>query len=296
MDVPDQGGKVILITGGTSGIGKETAVSLAGAGATTVITGRDQAKSDRAVAEVRRRAANDDVHAVALDLASLASVRATASTVLERWDRLDVLVNNAGAFNGAHQFTADGHELTFGANYLGHFLLTQLLVPRLSATAPSRVVTVASLAHRFAVGGMAFDDLDMEDGYNGWTAYNRSKLATVLFTGELARRLATSGISAFAVHPGLVASAFGRTEDSGKLATVAFTAVRPLLVSAASGARASVHVATAPGLETRSGGYFQRLALGNYGPVREVRPSGRGRDASAARRLWELSEEMVAAS
>lgn len=289
MEIPDQQGKVAVVTGANSGIGKETARALAHAGATVVITTRDEAKGRAAMEEV-----GGDVHLVVLDLSSLASVRAAAEELLGRWSRLDVLVNNAGAVIGERRLTADGFELTLGANHLGPFLLTNLLLDRLTASAPARVVNVASTAHT----GAARVDLEaMADGssagrYSAMGTYAESKLANILFTRELARRTAGTGVSTFAVHPGVVRSGFG-FGDGNRLMTFAVVAVRPFLISARAGAAASLFCATAPGLEDRSGGYFQRKLLGSYGPVVEAQPTSAGRDDAAAAALWERSAELV---
>ena len=295
--IPPQSGRVVLVTGANSGVGKETAVALAGAGATVAITSRDAAKGEAAAAEVRSRsgAGPERVHVIALDLASFASIRACAADVLGRFDRLDVLVNNAGHLLSERRLTEDGFEMTFGVNHLGHFLLTSLLLERLEAGGSSRVVTVASIAHRGAADAR-LDDLQSERGYSPMGAYNRSKLHNILFTTELARRQAGTGVSAFAVHPGGVRSGFGRGDDTKGLEKLAFLAVQPFFISAKAGAGASVHAATAPGIEDRSGAYFARKILGNYGPVVEASTSAAARDETAARELWARSEALVAAA
>ncbi|MHB1923913.1 MAG: SDR family NAD(P)-dependent oxidoreductase, partial [Acidimicrobiales bacterium] len=181
----DMQGKVVLVTGATGGIGKETARSLARAGATVILSGRDAGRLDAAVADIRT-GATGSVEGLSMDLASLQSVRAGARKLLERWDRLDVLINNAGVILSGRQLSPDGYELTLATNHLGHFLLTNLLLDRLKASAPSRVVNVSSTAHRGA-RSMGFDDLQSERSYSAMGAYNRSKLANILFTRELAR-------------------------------------------------------------------------------------------------------------
>ena len=182
-------GKVVVVTGSNVGIGLETAVGVAAQGATTVLACRNQAKAEAAAREVTQRTWNDDVHVVPLDLADLASVRKAAEEVLTRWDRLDVLVNNAGGTWSARQETAQGFEYTFGVNHLGHFYLTNQLLPRLRAAAPSRVINLTSVGHHAARRGMRFDDLQSEKHYEGMEVYCRSKLANVLFTRQLAKRL-----------------------------------------------------------------------------------------------------------
>ena len=186
-------GKVVVITGSNTGIGFETAVGVAAQGATTVLACRNQTKADTAAKEVVQRTWNDDVHAVPLDLADLASVQKAADELLNRWDRLDVLVNNAGGTWSQRQVTAQGIEYTLGVNHLGHFFLTLLLLDRLRAGDPSRVVNVTSVGHHFAPKGMRFDDLQSEHGYEAMEVYCRAKLANVLFTRELARRTPALG-------------------------------------------------------------------------------------------------------
>ncbi len=182
-------GKVVVVTGSNVGIGLETAVGVAAQGATTVLACRNRAKAEAASHEVTQRTWNDDVHVVPLDLADLASVRSAAEEILSRWDRLDVLVNNAGGTWSARQQTAQGFEYTFGVNHLGHFYLTNLLLPRLRASRPARIVNLTSVGHHAARRGMRFEDLQSEGHYEAMEAYCRSKLANVLFTRELARRL-----------------------------------------------------------------------------------------------------------
>ena len=182
-------GKVVVVTGSNVGIGLETAVGVAAQGATTVLACRNHDKAATAAKEVTRRTWNDDVHVVALDLADLESVATAADDILSRWPRLDVLVNNAGGTWSARQATAQGFEYTFGVNHLGHFSLTNRLLARLEASAPARIINLTSVGHHFARYGMRFDDLQSETGYDAMEAYCRSKLANVLFTRELAKRL-----------------------------------------------------------------------------------------------------------
>lgn len=286
----DRTGSVMVVTGANSGIGLEAAVALAGTGATVVLACRNPSRGADAVAEVRRRSGSSSVELVGLDLASLASVRDCAAEVLERWDRLDVLALNAGGFLSENLTTVDGFEMTFGVNHLGHMLLTQLLTDRLVASAPARVVVTASLAHRMAPTGMTWSQLERRRRYLSWQVYGESKLANVLFTLELAERLAGTGVTANCFHPGLVRTGFGSAEDTGGLDRVLMALGRPFLVSAARGADPLVRLATSPDLEGVTGGYF----VGGYLPgVRQGRPSGKARDRTAARRLWEVSEAMI---
>ncbi|HUZ44462.1 MAG TPA: SDR family oxidoreductase [Acidimicrobiales bacterium] len=289
----DMHGKVVLVTGATGGIGKETARALARAGATVILSGRDAGRLAAAVADVRSGAAGS-VEGLSMDLASLQSVRTGANELLDRWDRLDVLINNAGVILSGRQVSPEGYELTFATNHLGHFLLTTLLLDRLKASAPSRIVNVSSTAHRGA-RSMGFDDLQSEKSYSAMGAYNRSKLANILFTRELARRLEGTGVSAFAVHPGVVRSGWGKGGDTRGGLNIFLTLALPIQISPKMGAAASVYAASHPGLEVDSGAFLQRLVFGNFGPVHPAQTSAMGQDDAGAAHLWELSQEMVSA-
>ncbi len=275
----------IVITGGNAGLGKATAVGLAEQGAHVVITSRDERRGREAAEEIRSRSGNDRVDVMRLDLADLASVREFADQVGRRYDRLDVLINNAGLVQRTRTETVDGFETTFGVNHLGHFLLTTLLLDQLRASGPARIVVVSSDAHRSARKGLDFDDLMSERSYAPFGAYGKSKLANIYFTRELARRLDATQVTANALHPGFVASRLGRDGDGGMLAEVAMVLGRPLASSPEKAARTSVHLASSPELEGVSGRYFARS--------REKQPSSVARDEEAARRLWAVSEELV---
>ena len=279
-------GRIALVTGANSGIGKETAVGLARSGTTTVLACRDAGRAAAAAEEIRRRTGSGDVHVVALDLADLKTVTACADEVLERWPRLDVLVNNAGGIWSTRQVTADGFEQTFGVNHLGHFLLTRLLLARLRASAPSRIVNLTSFGHHFAPFGMRYDDLQSERGYVALEVYGRSKLANLLFTRELARRLQGTGVTANAAHPGPVRSGFGMDGDLRGIAGLGNRVVRRFEISSEAGARTSLYLAEAPELEGRSGGYYARS--------KPAHMSRQARSAQAAERLWTVSEELLA--
>jgi NAD(P)-dependent dehydrogenase (short-subunit alcohol dehydrogenase family) len=282
----EMAGKVVLITGGNTGIGLETAVAVAGMGAQVVFTARDAQKGQTALGEIRARSGSDDVEVMALDLSRLASVREFAAKFAAGHDRLDVLVNNAGGVLSTRSETEDGYESTFQVNHLGPFLLTQLLQPLLVAAAPSRVVNVSSTAHKQARKGLDFDDLQSEQGYRGFSAYGRSKLANILFTRELARRWDDSGVSANALHPGLVATHFGRDGDQGRLASLAMPILKPFALSPKQGAQTSIYLASAPEVEGITGGYWVKSAPAS--------PSAAAQDDGAARKLWEVSEQLVA--
>ena len=279
-------GKVVLVTGSNVGIGLETAVGVAALGATTVLACRNTAKAEDAAKEVTQRTWNDDVHVVPLDLADLASVKEAAEDVLSRWDRLDVLVNNAGGTWSERRLTAQGFEYTFGVNHLGPFYLTNLLLPRLRDDAPSRIVNVTSVGHHAAWHGMRFDDLQSERRYEGMEAYGRSKLANILFARELARREAGTGVTANAAHPGSVRSSFGMDGDTTGITGFGMRVIRPLQIGPTRGARTSIYLATSPEVEGRSGMYWVRCQPGHM--------SRQARDVEAAARLWDESEKLLA--
>jgi NAD(P)-dependent dehydrogenase (short-subunit alcohol dehydrogenase family) len=280
-------GETVVITGGNAGIGKETAVGLAQQGAHVIITSRDAARGEAAASEIRERSRpNGEVEVMSLDLASLASIREFASELARRHDRLHVLVNNAGVVLGSRRLTSDGFEQTFGVNHLGHFLLTDLLMPQLRAGAPSRVVNVSSHAHKSARDGLDFGDLQAEQRYQPFQVYARSKLANISFTRELARRLDGSGVTANALHPGFVRSQFGRDGDLGTGMGVGIGIVQVFAISARRGARTSIHLASSSAVAETTGGYFFRCK-----PAAVSKPA---EDDAAARRLWSASEELVA--
>ncbi len=278
-------GKTVLITGANSGIGKETAVDLARAGATLVFTSRDPQKGEQAAADIRERS-GADVTLMPLDLASLPSVRSFAADLLQRYDQLHVLINNAGLVLSERSETEQGFETTFGVNHLGHFLLTQLLLDRIKASAPARIVNVASRAHRFARNGLDFDDLHLTKGYGGMKAYSRSKLANIYFTRELARRLQGAGVTVNAVHPGGVNTGFARDGDVRAPFSWLMTLAKPFLRSPEQGAQTSIYVASAPDLDGVTGKYFA--------DSKETQPTAIAQDDDAARRLWAASEELIA--
>ncbi len=285
-------GKVVVVTGSNVGIGLETAVGVAAQGATTVLACRNQGKAEAAAREVTQRTWNDDVHVAPLDLADLASVRKAAEEVLTRWDRLDVLVNNAGGTWSARQETTQGFEYTFGVNHLGHFYLTNLLLERLRAGAGSRVVNLTSVGHHAARRGMRFDDLQSERGYEAMEAYCRSKLANVLFTRELAKRLDDRGgtptLTVNAVHPGPVRSSFGMDGDLHGFMNVGMRLARPFEISPKRGAKTSLHLALSPDVAGKTGMYWVRSKPGHM--------SRQARDDEAAARLWDESERLLASA
>ena len=278
-------GRTVLITGGNTGIGKETAVALARQGAAVVITTRDARKGAAAVEEIRARGDSDAVDVMELDLAELASVRSFASRYADAHDHLDVLVNNAGLMLGSRRETVDGYETTFQVNHLGPFLLTNLLENQLRAGTDARVVNVASAAHSSARRGLDFDDLQSTRRYRSFSVYARTKLANILFTRELARRWDDVGVTANAVHPGFVASRFGRDGDTGRLTGAVFPLLRPFALTPEQGAQTQVYVASAPELTGITGGYWVKSA--------PATPSAAAQDDAAAARLWTVSEQLV---
>lgn len=275
-------GRQIVVTGASNGIGLHTATGLARLGASVALVARDRGRGEAALGATRA-AGPDGAHALFLaDLGSLAQVRRLAEELLAALPRLHVLVNNAGAIHMTRKVSEDGHELTFAVNHLAPFLLTSLLLPRLRASAAARVVTVSSEAHRMAP--LDLDDLQAERGYAGMKVYGRSKLANVLFASELARRLDGTSVASNSLHPGVVATGFGRN-DRGWMRLLV-TLAGPFLVTPEKGARTSIHVAASPDLAGVSGRYFKDR--------REVAPAPFARDPAVARRLWEASERLVA--
>src|SRR3954462_14664777 len=233
-DTPDMTGKNVLVTGGTGGIGKATVVGLAALGARVGITGRDRARAEAAAADIRAESGNPAVDVYIADMSCQAEVRRLAGEVLDAYPRLDVLVNNVGGFWAHRHVTADGLEHTFALNHLAPFLLTHLLLDRLKASAPARVVTVSSGAH--ATGRIDFDDLQGAATYSGQRAYNASKLANVMFPYELARRLDGTGVTATVLHPGVLRTNFGFEDQAGM--KVILPLLRLFLKSPAAGAAA----------------------------------------------------------
>jgi retinol dehydrogenase 12 len=246
-------GKVCLVTGATSGIGAVTAEALARQGATTILVARNPTRGAATVERIRQGTGNPQVEVLLADLSAQAEIRRLAREVQSRYPRLDVLVNNAGALFSGREVSADGIEMTWALNHLAYFLLTTLLLDTLRASAPARVVNVSSDAHRHA--RLRFDDLQGQQDYGGWRAYAQSKLANVLFTYELARRLAGTGVAANAVHPGFVATNFARQNRS--LTALLFRALQPVVaLSPEQGAETVIYLATAPEVAGVSGQYF----------------------------------------
>jgi len=274
-------GKVVLITGGTGGIGKATATGLATLGARVGITGRDLGRAEQVAADVRSASGNPAVDAFGADMSSQAEVRRLAVAVLDAYPRLDVLVNNVGGFWAHRHATADGLERTFALNHLAPFLLTNLLLDRLKASAPARVVTVSSGAQ--SMGRIEFDNLQGARNYSGQRAYNQSKLANIMFTYELARRLEATGVTATAVHPGVVRTNFG-AEDQAWFFAVISGVVRPFLKTPAQGAHTSIFLASSPDVEGVTGKFFAN---------RKPKTANKlAYDTEMAAKLWQVSADL----
>jgi retinol dehydrogenase-14 len=275
-------GKVVLITGGTGGIGRATATGLAALGARVAITGRDLARAEAAAVQIRAATGNPAVDGYGADLSSQIEVRRLAADVIGAYPRLDVLVNNVGGFWATRHLTADGLERTFAVNHLAGFLLTSLLLDQLRASAPARVVTVSSGAQ--SMGSIDFDDLQGERRYSGSKAYDQSKLADVMFTYELARRLAGTGVTATALHPGVVRTGFG-AEDPSLIFKILVPLWRPFMRTPEQGAATSVYLASSPEVEGVTGTYFAK--------GRPARSNKLSYDRDATARLWQVSADLV---
>lgn len=278
-------GRRVVLTGGTNGIGLAAAEALAARGARLTLVARSASRASAAAARISQMAPSaPPVDVVLGDLATVAAVRRIGHEIAERYPRIDVLINNAGALFSSRRLTADGLEMTRALNHLAPFTLTTTLLERLIVSAPARIITTSSAAHRGA--RIPFDDLDAARGYGGFglTRYGQSKLANILFTVELARRLEGTGVTANCFHPGVVNTGFNR--NNGLLLSVAMLAIAPLARSPRRGAETLVWLADAPEVSGISGAYFV--------DKRPVQPSPAARDAAAARRLWELTEQTVA--
>ncbi len=287
MDLQQQGlkGKTCLVTGATSGIGGVTALALAAQGAELIVVGRNQQKAEDTIRWIKSETGNESVQYLLADFSDLQEVRELAAVVRNRYSRLDVLVNNAGTFINTRRETPYGVELTFLVNHLAPFLLTNLLLETIQGSAPARIVNVSSDAHKYDT--MNFDDLSFTRGYFGMKAYARSKLANVLFTYELARRLSGSGVTVNAVHPGHVATDIWRTN---------FPIIGPALkwvmglfaLTPEEGADTSIYLASSPDVEGVTGEYFARRE--------RVQSSPLSHDEEVSLRLWELSERLTSTS
>lgn len=278
MDINDS---VVLVTGSSSGIGKVTARELARQGATVVMLCRNRAKGEAARQEIQATTGNNHVDLLIADLNSLADVRRAASEFKQKYRALHVLIHNAGGIHHQRMLTPDGYEVTFVTNYLAPFLLTQLLLDVLKASAPARIVNVSSMAH---MGGkIDFADLQGEKKYGTWKSYNQAKLALILFTYELASQLQGSGVTVNALHPGIIASNFDQGLSS--FMRLSWKLFAPFLSSVEQGAQTTLYLATSPEVEGISGKYFSNR--------KEVKSSSTSYDQALRQRLWQVSEELI---
>jgi len=275
--------KTVLVTGATDGIGKETARRLAERGARVFIAGRNAEKGAAAVRDIATNTGTDQAEFLQADLSVQADVRGLAKAVKQRTNRLDVLVNNAGVIMFRREETRDGIEMTFGLNHLNYFLLTHELLDLLKASAPARIVSVASIAHSRAI--LDFDDLQLSRGFGAWKAYSRSKLANIMFTYALARRLEGTAVTANCLHPGFVSSHFG--QNGGFLARTGMALAMRFgnAISVAQGAQTSVYLASAPEVSSQSGLYFDE--------GKAVKSNHASYDRHAQEKLWGISARMV---
>jgi NAD(P)-dependent dehydrogenase (short-subunit alcohol dehydrogenase family) len=276
-------GKVCIVTGANSGIGKATALGLAQMGATVVMVCRNQSKGEEAQNEIKEKSENDAIDLMLADLSSQESIRQLAENFQQHYQQLHVLINNAGVANLTRRETVDGLEMTFVVNYLAPFLLTNLLLDKLKASTPSRIVNVSSESHQS--GYIKMDDLELEKGYRLMRAYGQSKLALVLFTYELARRLQGAGVTANCLHPGFVATNIGQNGVGSVGRSIVKLIFSRLGISPEEGAKTSIYLASSPEIEGITGKYFIKSI-----PVRSAPISY---DETLQRQLWEESAKLV---
>ncbi|MFO0661190.1 MAG: SDR family oxidoreductase [Polyangiaceae bacterium] len=277
-------GKTVVVTGANSGIGKVTALELAKMGADVVMISRDRTRGEEALADVKRESGSSNVRLFLADLSSQADIRRVAAELLEALPRIDVLVNNAGLILGERKLSADGLELTFATNHLGYFLLTHLLLDRLKASGPARIVNVASEAHR--AGKVDLDDLQSERGFSQIGVYGMTKLCNILFTYELARRLEGSGVTANCLHPGAIATGFGQSGNA--FMRFVMKLGKPFILTPEKGARTQIYLASSPEVEGVSGKYFDRC--------KPRKSNAQSYDVTVAKKLWEASERLCGIS
>jgi NAD(P)-dependent dehydrogenase (short-subunit alcohol dehydrogenase family) len=274
-------GKTIVATGATSGIGEAAVLALAGQGARIVIVARDEARGRATMQKIEAKAPGLGHRLYLADLSSIAETRKVGAAIVASEPRIDVLINNAGALFSNRRVTPEGVELTFALNHMSYFVLTEALRERLIASAPARIVSTSSTAHQGAK--LDFNDLQSANGYGGLKVYGRSKLANILFTRELARRLAGTSVTATCLHPGVVKTRFG--ESSGGFAGLLIPFLRPFFISPEAGADTIVYLASSPDVAGMTGGYFAKRKL--------TEPSAAARDDAAAKRLWIESEKLA---
>lgn len=274
--------RICLVTGATNGIGRVTAEELARLGATVVATGRNPRKVAATVAAIRETTGNRAVEGLVADFASLDQVRELARQFRSRHHRLHVLVNNAGLWITKRQVSQEGYELTFAVNHLAHFLLTNLLLDLLQTSAPARIINVSSRAHWS--GRMDFDDLQAEKkGFSGWACYANTKLANVLFSNELARRLSATGVTATSMHPGVVAT--GLFEENRGVLGLLIKIAKPFMLTSERGARTCIYLAASPEVEGITGKYFVKCHEAPISPAAQ--------NEQTAKRLWQVSEHLT---
>jgi retinol dehydrogenase-12 len=281
MNTQPMAGKTVLITGATAGIGLATARGLARKGATLVLVGRSPQRLEETETTIRRETGNPNISGLLADLSSQAQVRRLAEEFLQRNDRLDVLINNAGSIFIRRMVSADGIEMTLALNHLAYFLLTNLLLERLKESAPSRIINVASNSHEGK--SLLLDDLEMKNGYSGRKQYGHTKLMNILFTYELARRLEGSGVTVNALHPGFVATSMGR--DNRGVYRLAIRLAQLVAMPPAEGAQTSIYLAASPQVAGVTGKYFVRS--------QPTASTPQSMDKEAARSLWEISLKMT---
>jgi NAD(P)-dependent dehydrogenase (short-subunit alcohol dehydrogenase family) len=274
--------KTALVTGATSGIGKATAEALARQGMTVVLVARDAEKGRAVLEEIRSKSGNSNLDVLLADLSSQAAIRQLAEEFQRKYSKLHLLVNNAGGVFGVRKLTVDGLEYTFAFNHLAYFLLTNLLLDTLKASAPARIVNVSSGAQR--MGKINFADLQGEQRYSAQAAYSQSKLANVLFTYALARRLEATGVTTNVLHPGVVRTQFGRVETP-LLWRVLFPLIDPFMLTPEKGAETAIYLATSPEVEGVSGKYFAKQ--------KAVRSHSISYDQAVQERLWEVSAQLT---
>ena len=275
-------GKTVIITGATNGIGYVAARELARMGAQTVLVSRSSEKCAQSVERIKKETGNTQVEFIAADLSTNAGVQQVAHEFKKRHTRLDVLLNNAGAMFMSRQVSGDGIEMTIALNHLNYFHLTILLLEVLKASGPTRIVSVSSNAHRG--GKINFDDIQLEKGYSGMKAYSQSKLANLLFTYEIARKLEGTKVTANALHPGFVNTGFAK--NNGGLIKFGMSLLKPMQRKVEDGARTSIYLASSPEVEGVSGKYFADSKAVESDPA--------SYDKAAAEKLWQLSLEMIA--
>ncbi len=274
--------KIVLITGANSGVGKATSIELAKTGAEVIMLCRSKERGEEALTDVRKASGSDKVHLMLCDLASLHSIMSFCQEFKSCFNRLDILINNAGVILPGKRFTKDGFELQFGVNHLGHFLLTTELLDLIIKSAPARIINVSSGAHK--VGKINFNDINLDKGYSLIKAYSRSKLANILFTYELARRLEGTGVTANCLHPGAVASQMGVNRETG-FGTMIMAILRPFFQTPLEGARTSIYLATSKEVEGVTGKYYYKC--------KPIPSSKQTYDQHLAKKLWDKSEELV---